>query len=147
MTALTEMVERSILTGSKRSRQEVLDSSGWELHVNPAVLNAMPWGEGDPSHLHFFRLERILTDEQLSMEYKRRGLTPASPRALFAVNDAHPQFADDHPNLTHWWREDASTWGFAAFPVLRHGTKRVVYIEHNVSVWNVGWWAAGVRVH
>ena len=69
----------------------------------------MPRGEGDEAEVFFFKLGRYVNDADLEKEYELRGLKPADPYSLAAVNEADPAFADDHPNGTHW-KDKSGNW-------------------------------------
>jgi hypothetical protein len=71
------------------------------------VVDAMPKGKGDEAEIVFFKPDLFqrhgfISDDDLDKEYKLRGLKPADPISVAAVNQDNPAFADDKPNGTHW---------------------------------------------
>jgi hypothetical protein len=103
----------------------------------------MPKGEGEEVEVVFFRLSRWVSDTDLDKEYGLRDLKPADPYSLSAVNEADPDFTDEHPNGTHW--QDANgNWCFAAF-IRWDGDERSVNVDRDGNDWNGSWWFAGLR--
>ena len=56
----------------------------------------------------------LISDDRLEAEYDFHDFKPADPYAQAAVNEADPNFANDHPNGTHWKDKDGK-WCFASF--------------------------------
>lgn len=102
----------------------------------------MPRGDGDESDVIFFKPGRSVSDVDLDKEYALRGLVPADPYALAAVNEADPAFADEHPNGTHWKDADGN-WCYTAFNRWNDG--RFVDVCRDVRGWFAYWWFAGLR--
>jgi hypothetical protein len=90
----------------------------------------------------FFKLNRYVSDADLDKEYELRGLKPADPYSLAAVNEDDPAFADDHPNGTHW-KDGDGNWCYAVFR--RWFDERDVFVSRDGNGWDDGWWFAGLR--
>ena len=141
--AMSNMITRVVSVNRKRYAQQALDATGRKQYVNSDVVIAMPSGEGEEAEVIFFKLGKYVSDANLDKEYDLRGLKPADPYSLAAVNEADPAFADEHPNCTHW-KDAKGKWCFAAF---RHGDgdERGVSVRRSGGGWVGGWWFAGVR--
>ena len=103
-----------------------------------------------------------ISDDDLEKEFELRGLKPADPISVAAVNEADPAFADEKPHGTHW-KDAKGKWCYAAFHrwdddgrhVLvnrydsdwldRWGDGREVNICRSDDDWDDYWWFAGVR--
>lgn len=140
--AIGEMFSRIVKVNRKRTPKEALKATGRKLYVNDDVVEAMPRGEGTETEVHFFKVGKYLTDEELDKEYELRGLKPADPYSVAAVNEADPAFADEKPNGTHWKDKDGK-WCFAAFN--RWRGERRVGVDRDDDGWSGHWWFAGVR--
>ncbi|MCR4279148.1 MAG: hypothetical protein NUV78_00175 [Candidatus Zambryskibacteria bacterium] len=140
--AVSNMIVRLVSVNRSRTPQETLDATGRRQYTDRNVVDAMPKGEGDEATVYFFNLGRYVSDEELEKEYELRGLKPADPYSLAAVNEEDPSFADTHPNGTHW--HDANgKWCFAAFDHWRG--ERGVFVSRSGRGWHGSWWFAGVR--
>ena len=73
----------------------------------------------------------------LEKEYALRGLIPADPYSLAAVNEADPAFADKYPNGTQW--KDASGNYCCAFFDRWRGGRRVS-VRWRGRAWGADWW-------
>ena len=102
----------------------------------------MPRGKSGVQEVHFFKLDRLISDNDLETEYASRGLAPADPFALAAVNEADPAFADERPNCTHW-KDKGGNWCYSAFN--RFYDERDVDIDRFDFDWSDRWWFAGLR--
>lgn len=127
--------------------QQVIDATGRAQHVDPGVLEIMPRGAGKKAKIHFFVLDRDVTDDELEGEYAQRGLVPADAYTLCRFNELYPAFAIDYPNATHWKdvRQDViGEWCYIAFN--RFFGVYTVYVRYlfNVKVWFKGWFFAGL---
>ncbi len=139
---MSGLILRRVMVNLKRSAQEAIKATGRVQYTDSKVLDAMPTAETDLAEVHFFKLGRYVSDADLEKEYELRGLKPCDPYSLAAVNEAEPEFADEHPNGTHW--QDANgEWCFAAFSHWRDG--RSVRVDRDGSGWSVSWCFAGVR--
>ena len=141
--AMSNMITRVVSVNRKRYAQQALDATGRKQYVNSDVVIAMPSGEGEEAEVIFFKLGKYVSDANLDKEYDLRGLKPADPYSLAAVNEADPAFADEHPNCTHW-KDAKGKWCFAAFDHW-DGGRRSVDVSRDGGGWNDYWWFAGVR--
>ena len=138
-----EFITRHATVNRTRTQQEAITATGRNKYVNDDVVASMPKGEGNEVDVIFFKLGHNISDADLDKEYELRGLKPADPYSLAAVNEADPAFADEHPNGTHW-KDVADKWCYAAF-------SQWLVDDRHVSVnrfgfgWVVDWWFAGVR--
>ena len=140
--AVSNLITRIVKVDRKRSPQEVLKATGRKQYVTDSVVAEMPKGEGEETEVIFFNIGRVVSDNDLEKEYELRGLIPADPYSLAAVNEADPAFADEHPNGTHW-KDAGGNWCFASFGLWVDDRRVLVYrIGHD---WRVDWWFAGVR--
>ena len=84
----------------------------------------------------------FISDDDLEKEFELRGLKPADPVSVAAVNEADPAFADEKPHGTHW-KDAKGNWYYAAF--FRWNGKRRVDVDRSGNDWDDRWWFAGVR--
>lgn len=135
---ITVTVDRTI------SPQDALYRTGRMQHVSPVVVAAMPGSSRGVEEVEvvFFALRRRVDEEELKGEYLRRGLAPADPYVLAAVNAMDPAFAAGSPNGTHW-KNAEGTWCWMTFTsrMGEHGVK----VECSYEVWPSDFWFAGVR--
>lgn len=137
----SSMIVRHATVNRSRSRQEAISATDRAEYLNDEVVATMLQGTGDSADVHFFKLDRYISDNDLEKEYALRGLKPADPYALAAVNEADQAFADEHPNCTHWKDVDGN-WCYAAFG--RWGDGRFVRVFRDDFEWSDDWWFAGV---
>ena len=142
--AMSSIIVRRVKVDRTRTPQAMLDATGRNKYVTDSVVKAMPKGDGDGDEVdvHFFKLDRYVSDADLDKEYELRGLIPADPYSQGAVNEADPAFADDHSNGTHW-KDAQGKWCCATFD--RWSAERGVYVRRDDGGWDVGWWFAGLR--
>ncbi|HXF43908.1 MAG TPA: hypothetical protein VNK70_00285 [Candidatus Paceibacterota bacterium] len=141
--AVSNLIIRRVKVDRSRTPQEALDATGRKQYTNRSVVAAMPRGEGEEVEVIFFNLGRYVSDNDLEKEYELRGLMPADPYSLAAVNGADPAFADERPNGTHWKDADGR-WCYAAFD--RHWDDgRRVRVNRDGRDWSDDWWFAGLR--
>ncbi|OGZ47247.1 MAG: hypothetical protein A3J54_01420 [Candidatus Ryanbacteria bacterium RIFCSPHIGHO2_02_FULL_45_13b] len=144
----TNVITRRVRVNRSRTPQEVLEATGRAQYTDRKVVDAMPKGEeGDEVEVVFFKpdlSERngYISDDDLKKEFELRGLKPADPISLAAVNEADRAFADEHPNATHWKDADGR-WCYAAFN--RWFGERKVRVRRGGGGWDDSWWFAGVR--
>lgn len=134
---------RRVRVDRTRTPQKALRATRRRQCVTDSVATRMPKGAGDDVEVHFFKLGYRISNDDLEREYEQRGLRPADPYSLAAVNEADPRFADTHPNSTHW--KDASGQWYSASFTLSIGTRVVDVHPHNFDDWLDYWWFAGVR--
>lgn len=122
-------------------------ASGCQPYVNQEAVDEMP-GRGDGRvcvEVLFFKLDCAVDEEELDKEYEARGLVPADPYALAAVNETDPLFSRSYPNGTHW-KDKRGRWCVCKFSS-RAGVRevragfRLPYVR-----WTPSWWFAGVRI-
>lgn len=145
--AVSNLIIRKVSVNRSRSPQEAMDATNRVQYTDRKVVDAMPKGEGDETEIVFFKPDLSerndsISDDDLEKEFKLRGLKPADPIAVAAVNEADPTFADEHPHGTHWKDAD-SNWCYAMFN--RWGGEREVSVDRYDRGWDGRWWFAGVR--
>ena len=140
--AMSSIIVRRVQVDISRTPQQALDATGRKQYTDSGVVAAMPKGAGGEVEVHFFKLDRYISDNDLEGEYASRGLKPADPCSLAAVNEADPAFADEHPNGTHW-KDAKGKWCFAAFD--RWDDGRELSVDRYDNDWLDYWWFAGVR--
>ena len=140
-------IARKVKVNRNRTPQESLDATGRAQYTDRKVVNAMPKGEGEEVEVVFFKPDLsqhndFISDDDLEKEFELRGLKPADPVSVAAVNEADPAFADEKPHGTHW-KDAKGNWCCATFS--RWSGERRVFVYRSISVWDVSWWFAGVR--
>ena len=140
--AISNTIVRHVSVNRSRTPQKALDATGRKQYTNESVVATMPQGKGDEADVDFFKLDRYVSDADLDKEYELRGLKPADPFTLAAVNEADPAFADKYPNGTHWKNADGE-WCYLTFS--RWGVERYVDCRRDGLDWDVYWWFAGLR--
>ena len=149
--ALSGLIIRKVKVDRTRTPQQALDATGRRQYVDPKVVNAMP-GRGEmveEAEVFFFKprpqaydKNGLISDDRLEAEYDFHDFKPADPYAQAAVNEADPNFANDHPNGTHWKDKDGK-WCFASF--FRWLDEPRVHVYRRDLDWYDCWWFAGVR--
>lgn len=147
--AVSNLIIRKVPVNRNRSQQEALDATNRAQYTDRKVVDAMPKGKGDEVEVEvvFFKpdlSERngFISDDDLEKEFESRGLKPADPISVAAVNEADPDFADEKPHSTHW-KDAKGNWCCAAFN--RWNDEREVSVRRHGRGWNDRWWFAGVR--
>ncbi|MBU0964389.1 hypothetical protein KKC06_05115 [Patescibacteria group bacterium] len=140
--AVSNMIVRKVKVDRTRTSQEALDVTGRKQYTDDDVVKSMPNGKGDETEVIFFKVGRTISDDDLEKEYELRGLVPADPYSLCAVNGNDPAFADEHPNGTHW-KDSNGKWCFASFG--RWIDERGVSVDRDGRDWADCCWFAGVR--
>lgn len=145
-------ITRRVTVNRTRTPQEALDATGRTQYTDRTVVDSMPredlsGQEGDEVEVVFFKLDLSergghISDDGLEKEYESRGLTPADPISVAAVNEADLTFADEHPNATHWKNAD-NKWCYASFYLWNYDRK--VYVYRGGFDWFGDGWFAGVR--
>ncbi len=138
----SNLIIRRVPINRSLTPQEVLDATGRRQYTDSEVVDSMPRGTGEEAGVFFFHLGRYVSDDELEKEFDLRGLVPAFPDDLAAVNAADPNFAKEKPNGTHWKGEDGK-WRFIAFN--HWNDERNVNVYCNDNDWNDSWWFAGRR--
>jgi hypothetical protein len=145
--AVSNLIVRKVVVDRSRTPQEALDATGRVQYTNREVVDNMPKVVADEAEVVFFKPDLSgrdghISDDDLEKEFELRGLKPADPIPVAAVNEADPDFADKIPHGTHW-RDADGKWCFAAFN--RWSVKRVVNVRRDALGWDGSWWFAGVR--
>ena len=140
--AVSNLLVRRVKVNRTLTPEEMLKATGRAVYADGNVVKNMPKGEGEEAEVIFFQLGRYVSDDDLEKEYDLRGLKPADPYSLGAVNKSIPPFADSHPNGTHW-KDAEGKWCYATF--YRFLDDRDVYVYRGDNDWNGGWWFAGLR--
>lgn len=140
--ATSNLIVRRASVDRSRTPRAVLDATGRKQYADRNVVAAMPKGEGEEVEVYFFKLGRYVSDADLDKEYELRELKPADPYSLAAVNEAHPAFADDHPNGTHW-KDANGNWCDAYF--FRWHGGRGLGVGRDGFDWDGFWFFAGLR--
>lgn len=145
--AVSNLIVRKVPVNRNRSQQEALDATNRAQYTDRKVVDAMPKGEGDEAEIVFFKPDlsqrnSFISDDDLEKEFELRGLKPADPISVAAVNEADPAFADEKPHGTHW-KDAKGNWCYVTF--CRWHGKRGVYVRRVDNVWFDYWWFAGVR--
>ena len=146
-TATSNLIVRKVKVNRHRYQQEAIEATGRKQYTDRKVVDAMPKGEGDEVEVVFFKPDLsqrngLITDDDLEKEFELRGLKPADPVSVAAVNEADPAFADEKPNGTHWKDADGK-WCYIAFDRWCGG-ERGVHVYRG-SRWAAHWWFAGFR--
>lgn len=142
------IVRRVVKVNRNRPPHEALKATARNLYVTDSVVAAMPKGEGSETEVIFFKpgpeayKNGWINDADLDNEYEKRGLKPADPYSLAAVNEVDPLFADEYPNSTHWKDADGK-WCYTAF--YRWDGGRSVDVYRDGFGWRDDWWFAGLR--
>ena len=140
--AVSNTIVRRVLVNRISTPEQMLDALGRKLYVNRDVVATMPCGQGSEAEVHFFKPSRFVSDDELEKEYALRGLVPASPYDVAAVNQADPAFADSHPNATYW-KDVSGKWCYLACG--RWVGERSVDVAGRFRDWSAHMWLAGVR--
>lgn len=143
--AVSGMIVRHVKVDRTRTPQQVLDATGRRQYVDPDVVASMPGcGDGiEELDVCFFPLRRFASDEEVEEACKLRGLERlADPYVVAQVNTDDPEFADTHPNGTHW-KDAEGKWCYFAFD--RWHGERLVNVHRRALDWRDSWWFAGLR--
>ena len=144
--AVSNLIVCKVSVKRSHSPQKALDATNRAQYTDRKVVDAMPKGEGDEAEVVFFKpdlSERngFISDDDLEKEFELRGLKPADPISVAAVNEADPTFADEKPHGTHW-KDTKGNWCYASFR--SWDDKRKVFVGR-ANGWTNRWWFAGVR--
>lgn len=140
--AVSSLIRRLVSVNRERAPEAAIAATNRKQYVTASVVKTMPRGEGSEEEIILFKVGCDLTDEELKQEYELRGLVPASPFGLAALNESDPAFADDHPNATVWIDSEGK-WCYAAF--YRWDDDRSVNVYRGDDDWGDGWFFAGLR--
>ncbi|MSU55073.1 MAG: hypothetical protein EXS46_00860 [Candidatus Taylorbacteria bacterium] len=144
--AKSSVITRRVRVNRGLTPQEALDTT---VHVpyihDKSMLETMPRGEGDEVEVVFFRfgLSKHKGSDNIKKCYDSKGLKPADPYSLIAVNADDSTFADDLSNVTCWEGTDGELC-FISFR--RYDEKRRVYVMRPIGTPGRGdCWVAGFR--
>ena len=145
--AVSNLIVRTAKVNRSRSQQEAIEATGCAQYTDRKVVDVMPKGEGDEVEVVFFKPDLsqrngFISDDDLEKEFELRGLKPADPISVAAVNEANPSFADEKPHSTHW-KDVKGNWCFATF--YRWYDERRVRVYRGDNDWYGNSWFAGVR--
>lgn len=145
--AVSNLIVRKVKVNRSRSQQEAIEATGRKQYTDRRVVDNMPKGEGDEVEVVFFKPDLsqrngFISDDDLEKEFELRGLKPADPISVAAVNEVDLAFADEKPHGTHW-KDDNGKWCFAAFG--RWDVERGVGVNRFGLGWFGYWWFAGLR--
>ena len=145
--AVSNLIVRTVKVNRSRSQQGAIEATGRAQYTDRTVVDSMPKGEGDKVEVVFFKPDLsqrngFISDDDLEKEFELRGLKPADPISVAAVNEADPAFADEKPHGTHW-KDAKGNWCYATFN--RWGVGCGVYVSRYGCDWCGSWWFAGVR--
>ena len=145
--AVSNLIVRKAKVNRSRSPQEALEATKRAQYTDRKVVDAMPKGEGDEAEVVFFKPDLsqrngFISDDDLEKEFELRGLKPADPISVAAVNEADPAFADEKPHGTHW-KDARGNWCCVEFGCWLDG--REVFVGRHCVDWSGIWWFAGVH--
>ena len=145
--AVSNLIVRKVKVNRGRSQQEAIEATGRAQYTDRKVVDSMPKGEGEEVEVVFFKPDLtdrngFISDDDLEKEFDLRGLKPADPISVAAVNEADHAFADEKPHGTHWKDADGK-WCYATFCCWRDG--RGVYVDRSGFDWGDSWWFAGLH--
>ena len=102
----------------------------------------MPHDKDGEAEVRFFRLGYSVGLNELQIQYQLRGLKPADPFLLAAVNKFDPTFCRDYPNGTQW-RNNEGFWCTSSYGLhsSSHGTQDQKFTDFS---WNNNEWFAGI---
>jgi len=137
--------------------QETLDATGRHRYTNTynedtdrEIINSMAKGEGKEVEVFFFDIggrRDYISHSYLEREYEFRGLKPADPYSLAAVNKANPKLADENSNFTYW---KGVRGRLCSIDFTFNGIMSVGIFSRRAKMWGTnGWkkkcWFAGLR--
>jgi len=157
---LKKELEKEIILHVRVNRthalQEVIESSrlrDWDRY-DEKIIQKIPGGEEEDVDVIFFRVncEIGIDDNDLYEEYERRGLKPADPYLLVAINKHCPSVIGKHPICTHW-KYEGKWCRMKIYYELFHPCYPVEHIVSAYAVnksdcfWDKTWrqWFAGLR--
>lgn len=143
----SNVIIRHVTVNRNRTAEAALAATGHKQYNTDVVVATMPNGEGEEIKVVFFKPDLSdkngwISNDDLEVEFERRGLRQTDPFEAAAVSEADPAFADEHPYGTHW-KNAAGKWCFATFG--RWSDERELSVRCGDYDWHDGWWFAGVR--
>lgn len=147
----SNLIVRLVRPNRTQSPQAALDATGRKQYTTASVVASMPRGTGDEAKIVFFKPDESaydengwINDDNVEKQYTLRGLKPADPYSLAKANEDDPDFADEHPNATHW-KDAEGKWCFAAFRRWLDD-ERVVSVYRRGRGWDDDWLFAGLAI-
>lgn len=145
--AVSSLIVRKVTVNVNRTPQEALDATQRKQYTDRKVVDRMPKGLGGEVEIVFFKPDLSerdghISDDDLEKEYELRGLKPADPFSVAALNEADPAFADEKTHGTHW-KDENGKWCYATF--FRWYDGRGLFVFRNDVGWDDRWSFAGVR--
>ncbi len=129
--------------GTSTAKKALNNLGSLEKYLDYDVVATMFHGGDDEVKVHFFKVGRSISDNDLEEEYRLNGLKPIDPYSLIAVNRIYPAFSKEYPNGTHW-RDSSGMWCHCAF--CSWYNHHSVVVNHNNSWWGSSpFWYAGFR--
>lgn len=115
-------------------------------YVDDDVLPSMPKGFGEEVTVSFFRLfDQELNPEALLGQYALRGIVPADPYSVLAVNGSDRSFALQFPNRAIW-RDPTGTWCYCSLQVVDGRTRLYIKKCEDRYCYNSYFFHAGLPV-
>ncbi|HYC34625.1 MAG TPA: hypothetical protein VEC13_02735 [Candidatus Paceibacterota bacterium] len=147
--AISNLIVRRVTVVDRHcAGQAMLDATKRKQYTDKDVVAGMPRGVGNEEvEVVFFKpdltgRDGYINDEDLEKEFELRGLKPADPYSVGAVNETDPAFADEHPHATHW-KDGNGKWCYATFGLW--GGERKAGVRRSGGEWGDDWWFAGLR--
>lgn len=146
--SISTIIVRKVSVNCDRSPQEALNATGCMQCIDPTVMNSIHKVTINEIKIVFFKLDLFMrgdyiSDDDLTGEFGLRGLEPADPISVAAVNEKDPVFAGQIPHGTHW-KDGNGKWCYAMFNHWKG--VRQVYIGRGIG-WRDYWWFAGVQIN
>ena len=148
----SKTITRLVQANRSRTGQEAINATSRLQHAEQDVVDSMPQGCGDRVEIRFFKIDSEdrgyldFSDDAIDREFELRGLKPADPYSVAAVNELDPAFADYHANCTRWRHNGCWCYAMFSSQIDRAGIRREVRIvSHRYHIRGVVWWFAGIR--
>ena len=128
------MVCTGVRVNRTRTPQEMLDATGRYVKIMCAEgydLNEMSRGEGEEVTIYFFNTPRTMSFEEILQECDQKGLVPADPYSLAALNEEDPEYAYIAPNLTFW--KSADGWWRTLEFMVKAGRGKSVFVSKSTG--------------
>jgi len=152
-----EIVRRVHVDGT-RSAPMALNATRRDSNMcnDSTVFTGIPRGVSGDVEVVFFKADDsafdqddCISEDNLENQFTQRGLAPADLYSVAKVNEDDSDFANDHPNGTHW-KDKSGRWCFVSFN-RRFVYGKCVHIgyadEFPDGVWKgKGWLFAGIRL-
>lgn len=99
-----ESVVKTVKVNRYRRPEEAFSLPGWQTNTRECRFSAVPTIDKEEVSVTFFKLEpdEVMVGPEFEKVFEMLKLKP-DPYAAAAVNEADPEFARKHPNLTQWW--------------------------------------------